>query len=277
MGVVRSRIDRYAKASLLIALGLAILGALIRWTGGTPFWDFWGGLIFTLGEAALVGGLADWFAVRALFEKPLGIPFHTAIIPKNRERIVKQIRYLVQDESPLRRIIDEELADLERRLREEPEFRQKVQDLAALVMDADSLGALLGPVVASLHIQLLNELQQKDSKIANWSTDRLQRWVEELARAPESRAQVNAWCRHIVIDLVEKHHSLIGTLVEEQLNRLSNEKLVEMIEEKAGDDLNWIRINGAIVGGLVGVVIYLVYYLAGTWLATVPGLNPVTR
>lgn len=32
-------------------------------------------------EAALVGGIADWFAVTALFKKPLGFPYHTAILP----------------------------------------------------------------------------------------------------------------------------------------------------------------------------------------------------
>ena len=50
-------------------------------------------------EAALVGGLADWFAVRALFVHPFGIPFpHTALIPRNRPRIVAKIRELVQNE-----------------------------------------------------------------------------------------------------------------------------------------------------------------------------------
>ena len=39
-------------------------------------------------EAAMVGGLADWFAVTALFRHPLGLPIpHTAIIPKNKDRI----------------------------------------------------------------------------------------------------------------------------------------------------------------------------------------------
>src|SRR5205823_1135228 len=50
-------------------------------------------------EASLVGGLADWFAVRALFAHPFGIPFpHTAIIPNNRKRIVSEIRTLVQEQ-----------------------------------------------------------------------------------------------------------------------------------------------------------------------------------
>ena len=39
-------------------------------------------------EAAMIGGLADWFAVTALFRHPLGVPLpHTAIIPNNKERI----------------------------------------------------------------------------------------------------------------------------------------------------------------------------------------------
>src|SRR6202163_1862960 len=40
-----------------------------------------------IAEAAMVGALADWFAVVALFKKPLGFPFHTAIIPRNKDRI----------------------------------------------------------------------------------------------------------------------------------------------------------------------------------------------
>ena len=50
-------------------------------------------------EAALVGGLADWFAVTALFRHPLGLPIpHTAIIPTRRAKIIESIVSMVQDE-----------------------------------------------------------------------------------------------------------------------------------------------------------------------------------
>lgn len=49
-------------------------------------------------EAALVGGLADWFAVTALFEKPLGFPYHTAILPRRRDSFIKSSVTLVQKE-----------------------------------------------------------------------------------------------------------------------------------------------------------------------------------
>ncbi len=46
------------------------------------------GFVKAFAEAAMVGGLADWFAVTALFRHPLGLPIpHTAIIPRNKDRI----------------------------------------------------------------------------------------------------------------------------------------------------------------------------------------------
>ncbi|HEY0829456.1 MAG TPA: DUF445 domain-containing protein, partial [Bacilli bacterium] len=52
-------------------------------------------LLFT-SEAALIGGIADWFAVTALFRKPLGFPFHTAIIPRNRAKFIEAMANMVQ-------------------------------------------------------------------------------------------------------------------------------------------------------------------------------------
>ncbi|MBV7271674.1 DUF445 domain-containing protein [Clostridiaceae bacterium UIB06] len=49
-------------------------------------------------EAALVGGIADWFAITALYEKPLGFPWHTAIIPRNRDKVINSIAYMVENE-----------------------------------------------------------------------------------------------------------------------------------------------------------------------------------
>src|SRR3954453_6998476 len=49
-------------------------------------------------EAAMVGGLADWFAVTALFRHPLGLPIpHTAIIPRNKDRIGEALARFIQE------------------------------------------------------------------------------------------------------------------------------------------------------------------------------------
>src|SRR5258707_12215312 len=53
-----------------------------------PNGNAWVLLLRSVAEAALVGGLADWFAVTALFRRPLRLPIpHTAIVPANKDRI----------------------------------------------------------------------------------------------------------------------------------------------------------------------------------------------
>jgi uncharacterized membrane-anchored protein YjiN (DUF445 family) len=64
------------------------MAALFLLTTTVPQPGFWILLLRASAEAAVVGGLADWFAVTALFRHPLGLPIpHTAIVPKNKDRI----------------------------------------------------------------------------------------------------------------------------------------------------------------------------------------------
>ena len=58
------------------------------------FWAF----IMHVSGAAMIGGLADWYAVTALFTKPLGIPFKTAILPRSKERLIQIGRTMLSEE-----------------------------------------------------------------------------------------------------------------------------------------------------------------------------------
>ena len=69
------------------------------------------GFLF-ISEAALVGGIADWFAVTALFRKPLGFPYHTAILPNRRKEFVQASVTMVQKEFFSRRKIFRHLGRL---------------------------------------------------------------------------------------------------------------------------------------------------------------------
>lgn len=84
---------RFLATGLLVAMAICFL--LLRHFAGThPAWGF--AIAFT--EAAMVGGLADWFAVTALFRHPLGLPIpHTAIIPENKDRIADTMAAFLRD------------------------------------------------------------------------------------------------------------------------------------------------------------------------------------
>jgi uncharacterized membrane-anchored protein YjiN (DUF445 family) len=72
-----------------VATGLLVVtAAILLATSRFPSSSFWVGLAQAGAEAALIGGLADWFAVTALFRRPLGLPIpHTAVVPSNKDRI----------------------------------------------------------------------------------------------------------------------------------------------------------------------------------------------
>jgi uncharacterized membrane-anchored protein YjiN (DUF445 family) len=73
----------------VVATGLLVLMAVV-FVAARAFQDQYPALVYvkSFAEAAMVGGLADWFAVTALFRHPLGLPIpHTAIIPRNKDRI----------------------------------------------------------------------------------------------------------------------------------------------------------------------------------------------
>ena len=85
---------RLAAALLLASLALLVISDVMTYRSGWSGWEW----IRAFSEAAAVGALADWFAVVALFRRPLGLPIpHTAIIPQNRDRIADNLAEFVRD------------------------------------------------------------------------------------------------------------------------------------------------------------------------------------
>jgi uncharacterized membrane-anchored protein YjiN (DUF445 family) len=80
---------RLLRRNRTLATGLLlVMASLFVGLHFVPDPGFWIRLLQALTEAAVVGALADWFAVTALFRRPLGLPIpHTAIIPRNKDRI----------------------------------------------------------------------------------------------------------------------------------------------------------------------------------------------
>ena len=75
------------------------------------------------------------------------------------------------------------------------------------------------------------------------------------------RADLDRWGKARLSELVERHHGRIASFIENGVRALGPEGAVRLIEEHAGDDLQYIRVNGTVVGGLAGGVIYAVHLL----------------
>jgi uncharacterized membrane-anchored protein YjiN (DUF445 family) len=75
------------------------------------------------------------------------------------------------------------------------------------------------------------------------------------------RAELGAWGQARVIEFVDRHHGRLAGFIENGVRALGSEGAVRLIEDNAGDDLQYIRVNGTVVGGLAGGAIYLVHVL----------------
>lgn len=78
-----------------------------------------------------------------------------------------------------------------------------------------------------------------------------------LNNMPETTAAWERGLQSFLVETVEANHYRIGSLVRDNLNKLDDQSLVAMLEEKIGSDLQWIRLNGALCGFLVGIVLTL--------------------
>ena len=396
-----------ATGLLLIMAGLFVVALL--WQPVYPLLAW----LQAFAEAAMVGALADWYAVTALFTRPLGLPIpHTAIIPRNRERIAANIgrvtegklltpdvigklvdswslpdaiiaslvdpeqREAVTDEcagllmrmlnasgdAGMQRFIRHVGANLLRGVSGTPLLGQLLSGLLAsprrdaLVNDGVSLAldyverhrewfcdliaeklpwarflsmvkldyavasrivqsiettlrtmrddpqdplrlkamawleewaqwlaqggasareaafkeklltneALLGFFDESWHglkQWLLGELYKKTSDVRSYLDAALADLGQTLERDADLRLMLHDGIRDLAETLATRHSRKLGALVAEAVRAWSPAQMVETIEREVGEDLQFIRINGALVGGLVGLLLHAVALL----------------
>lgn len=109
-GLIRMR--RWATGLLLAMTMLFIASHVWRPEGETARW-LWG-YVRAFAEASMVGGLADWFAVSAIFRHPLGIPIpHTAVIPRNKDRIGDAVGKFIADNFLKPELVAERVKDMD--------------------------------------------------------------------------------------------------------------------------------------------------------------------
>lgn len=92
--------------------------------------------------------------------------------------------------------------------------------------------------------------------------DRLRIYLADLMEQnPEHQDRVESLIKRISIVGVRNYHPIIGRLVRENLAQMNEREWIDKLEWYVGRDLQWIRVNGAIVGGLVGLLLEVVMHL----------------
>jgi uncharacterized membrane-anchored protein YjiN (DUF445 family) len=142
-----------------------------------------------------------------------------------------------------------------------PETIYSLEKLRRAFVEAADTREYIGKALTRLQETVTSELSKPGSDL-----DQLIRRIfrEQLAAFRQDtgiQAKVDALVRKVATEFVEERHAQIGVMVRGSLEKLSNLDLVSQIEEQVGTDLQYIRLNGAIVGGLVGAILAI-----GKWL-----------
>ncbi len=103
----RVRLVQMKRVAIIMLVAVAVLFLIARMLEARYTWL---GFVRAFAEAAMVGGIADWFAVTALFRHPLGLPIpHTAIVPARKDRIGTALGNFVQRNFLTREVVAEKL------------------------------------------------------------------------------------------------------------------------------------------------------------------------
>ena len=184
----------------------------------------------------------------------------------DRERVVAALhaglRQVAADpDHPVRQRLTEVLAGLPARLRREPDLASRVEAAARDLLTTPAATHVLEEAATALQAAVAADLAGGHSETAAWMVERLERARRALAADAALRGEIDRWVKARVIEAVERHHDRLAAFIEKGVLALGPEGAVRLIEEHAGDDLQYIRVNGTVVGGLAGGLLYAIHLL----------------
>ncbi len=218
-------------AAILLLLMAALFLAARQLETRNPAWGF----LRAFAEAAMVGGLADWFAVTALFRHPLGLPIpHTAIIPENKDRIADTMAAFLKANFLTPQVVARRLQSL------------NVASAAGQYLANPRGGeSRLSGGAASLIADVLESLDQE--KLGGLAKAALRTRIERLALAPLLGNLLAAMIAE------GRHMPLIESLIRRAAEALeANEALVRsIIQDRASTLMRWTGLDERLANGIL--------------------------
>jgi uncharacterized membrane-anchored protein YjiN (DUF445 family) len=144
----------------------------------------------------------------------------------------------------------------------EAEALAQMERIRAAILEGVEAVSLVHTLLAQLSDQLEHTLMDRTSALSGLIDRKLRAGILDLLNDTERRETFDHWVRGAANDLVHQHHHEIGLTVREHLEALDTGALVAQIEERVGADLQFLRLNGAVVGGLIGLMLGLIHWLA---------------
>lgn len=204
-------------------------------------------------SAPLLKRISDWFQLQ--LDERAALKIAEAAIAKVHE--VRENR-----EHELRRRFDEFVAGFIASLKNDASLREKVEAVRNEILENPALGDYIGGLWQEFRVWLGADLQRASSVTRQRVAGMVRAFGERLEADREIRQWIDEQILTAIPPLVDEHRAKIGRFIEDQINGWQEKKLVDELERHIGPDLQYIRVNGTLVGGLAGLAIAALTQLA---------------
>jgi len=196
---------------------------------------------------------------RLAAESPWWVP--DSIDDRIFARIFGGIQRLLDDVSSdprheLRTHFDQRIHELARDLKESPDMQARAEELKEELLAHPSVRQWSGSVWADLKAAVLKRSADPTSELRQRIEGGIVSFGERLRDDPTLQAKVDDWIISAAVGLLEQSSGEIGELIATTVQRWDPTESTRRIELQVGRDLQFIRINGTLVGGLAGLVIH---------------------
>jgi uncharacterized membrane-anchored protein YjiN (DUF445 family) len=157
---------------------------------------------------------------------------------------------------PLRREFDGFVTGFIERLRSSRAFAQRAESLKRDMLARPEIAAVAEGAWDSLRSFLEQDAKAPDSQVRRQLEAMLVEIGGQLARDPAIRAEINRGMVRVLADFVESQKSGVGRFIADQVKSWDIDMLIGRIELTVGRDLQYIRFNGAMIGGLAGLALH---------------------
>jgi len=164
----------------------------------------------------------------------------------------------VDPEHPMRKAVDKFLIEFAQDLQTDPTTIERAEQIKHQIVEHPDVQRFIGKAWTTIKTMILDAAGDPSSALRRRIADGLAAVGRRLASDAEFRAKMDGWVEDAAGYVVRHYSAEITTLITDTVSRWDAEQTSRKIELQVGRDLQFIRINGTVVGSLAGLVIYTV-------------------
>ncbi|ROH96382.1 DUF445 domain-containing protein [Chryseobacterium daecheongense] len=161
-------------------------------------------------------------------------------------------------EHEIRALITKKIHEFSIDLKEDPKWNDEFKNIKNGLLKSEKLDEYSNDIWISIKKTLMKELQEEQSALKNYISKNLNEFSQNLKTDENLQNKIDHWVRVTAYKYILKNTHQFGNLISSTVGNWKGKELSEKLELEVGKDLQFIRVNGTLVGGLVGLIIYTI-------------------